>query len=399
MAVEISYSGVYVEETSSGIHPIEGVSTSTAAFVGAARIGPIDSPVHVENHGDYARTFGSGSPATTLDHAVRLFFENGGSDALIVRVGASCGGAGRGGAITDNALSAPRLETAKRGLWALDKARSFNLLCIPPLADGKDIGAQTRAAAIRYCERRGALFIADPGVAWQSARQAIAGVNAAFPTRSPYAALFFPFLQVADPARAGKTMTVAPCGAVAGVMARTDARRGVWRPPAGIEATLAGVTGPAIKLGDSENGALNALGINCLRSFTGSGPVVWGARTLAGADDATSEYKYIPVRRMAAFIEESVQRGIRWAVFEPDAEPTWATIRLNVGAFMNRLFRNGAFQGQKPRDAYFVKCDGTTTSQGDLDAGVANVVIGFAPLKPAEFVIVTIRQLFESRKP
>jgi phage tail sheath protein FI len=394
MAVEISYPGVYVEEVSTGIHPIEGVSTSTAAFVGPARTGPVDGPVHVHSYRDYAQIFGSGSPATTLDHAVRLFFENGGSDAVIVRVGAS-----RGGTITDNAVSGPRLEAEKRGLWALDKVKGFNLLCIPPLAAGKDIGLQTRSAAIRYCEKRGALFIADPIVAWQSASKAIAGLSAAFPTRSSHAALFFPFLQVADPARAGTTMTVAPCGAVAGVMARTDAQRGVWRPPAGLEATLKGVVGPAIKLSDSQNGELNALGINCLRTFARSGPVVWGARTLAGADQAASEYKYIPVRRLASFIEASIQRGIRWAMFEPNAEPAWATIRLNVGAFMDRLFRNGAFQGRTARQAYFVKCDATTTSQSDIDAGVANVVVGFAPLKPAEFVIITIRQLFEKKKP
>jgi phage tail sheath protein FI len=394
MAVETSYPGVYVEEVPTGIRPIEGVSTSTTAFVGPARSGPIDGPAHVRSHREYVQTFGSGSPASTLDHAVRLFFENGGSDALVVRVGAS-----RGGAITDNAISAPRLEAAKRGLWALDKAKCFNLLCIPPLADGKDIGPQTRAAAIRYCEKRRALFIADPSVAWQSAKQAIAGLNEAFPTRSAHVALFFPFLQTANPASAGKTMTVAPCGAVAGVLARTDAQRGVWRPSAGIEATLKGVAGPAIKLSDSQNGELNTLGINCLRAFARSGPVVWGARTLAGADQAASEWKYIPVRRLAFFIEESLQRGIRWAVFEPNAEPTWAKIRLNVGAFMDRLFRNGAFQGRTAREAYFVKCDATTTSQSDIDAGIANVVVGFAPLKPAEFVMITIRQLFENKKP
>ena len=394
MAVEIDYPGVYVEEISTGIHPIEGVSTSTAAFVGRARRGPLDSPVHVHTYGDFVQTFGSGSSPSTLEHAVRLFFENGGSDALIVRVGAS-----RGGAITDNAISAPRLEAEKRGLWALDKAKCVNLLCIPPLADGKDIGPQTRAAAIRYCEKRGALFIADPGVAWQSARQAIAGLNAAFPTRSPHVALFFPFLQSADPASAGKTMTVAPCGAVAGVMARTDAQRGVWRPAAGTEATLKGVSGLALKLSDSQNGELNALGVNGLRSFGRSAPVVWGARTLAGADQAASEWKYIPVRRLAFFVEASIQRGIRWAAFEPNAEPTWAKIRLNVGAFMDRLFRSGAFQGRTAREAYFVKCDAATTSQSDIDAGLANVVVGFAPLKPAEFVIITIRQLFEKKKP
>jgi uncharacterized protein len=393
MAVEISYPGVYVEEMSTGIHPIEGVSTSTAAFVGPARTGPIDAPVHVQGYGDFVQTFGSGSPPSPLDLAVRLFFENGGSDAVIVRAGASRG------AISDNAISAPRLEAGKRGLWALDKANCFNLLCIPPLADGQDIGPQTRAGAIRYCEKRGALFIADPSVAWQSARQAIAGLDAAFPTRSAHAALFFPFLQAADPARPGKTMTVAPCGAVAGVMARTDVQRGVWRPPAGTEATLKGVSGLALKLSDRQNGELNALGVNGLRSFARSGPVVWGARTLAGADQAASEWKYIPVRRLAFFIEQSIRRGTKWVAFEPNAEPTWAKIRLNVGAFMDRLFRNGAFQGRTAREAYFVKCDATTISQSDIDADMANVVVGFAPLKPAEFVIITIRQLVEKKKP
>ncbi len=394
MAVEANYPGVYVEETTTGMRPIEGVSTSTAAFVGRTRSGPVDGPVHVRGHREFEQTFGSGSPPSPLDHAVRLFFENGGHDALVVRVGAR-----GGGAITDNAISAPRLEAEKRGLWALDKAKSFNLLCIPPLEDGKDIAPQTRAAAIGYCEKRRALFIADPSVAWQSAKQAIAGLDAAFPTRSSHVALYFPFLQAADPARAGKTMAVAPCGAVAGVMARTDAQRGVWRPPAGIDATLEGVLGPALKLSDSQNGALNALGINCLRTFAGSGSVIWGARTLAGADQAASQWKYVPVRRLALFVEESIQRGIRGAVFEPNAEPTWAKIRLNVGDYLNRLFRNGAFQGRTAREAYFVKCDATTTSQSDIAAGIANVVVGFAPLKPAEFVIITIRQSFEKKKP
>ena len=392
MAVEVTYPGVYVEEVSTGVHPIEGVSTSTAAFVGRTASGPFDGPVHVHKYGDFQQMFGSGSPASTLDHAVRLFFENGGSDALIVRVGTS-----RRGTITDNAISAPRLEAAKRGLWALDKAKCFNLLCIPPLAEGKDIGQQTRAAAVRYCEARGALFIADPGVAWQTPKEAIAGLNAAFPTRSSHVALFFPFLQVADPASAGKLVTVAPCGAVAGVMARTDLQRGVWKPPAGTEATLNGVSGPAIKLTDSQNGELNALGINSFRTFAGSGPVVWGARTVAGADQLASEWKYIPVRRLAFFIEQSIRRGIRWAVFEPNAETTWAKIRLNVGAFMDRLFRNSAFQGRSAREAYFVKCDGTTTSQGDIDAGIVNVVIGFAPLKPAEFVVIKLQQSFPKK--
>jgi phage tail sheath protein FI len=391
MAVEISYPGVYVVEKSSDVHPIEGVSTSITAFVGRARGGPVNDPVRVHGIVDFERAFGGPLPHSTLDVAVRLYFENGGREALIVRVGAK-----NGRPITDADISAPRLEAKKRGLWALEKADLVNLLCIPPLADGTDIGAATRAAAIDYCRRRRALFIADPSVAWKTAALAVAGLDAAFPTKSSHAALFFPYLQATD--TGGRTRIVAPCGAVAGVLARTDNERGVWKAPAGIGATLNGVSGLAIKLSDTQNSKLNALGVNCLRTIARTGPAVWGARTLAGADEMASEWRYIPVRRLALFIEESIYRGIKWAVFEPNDETTWAEIRLTVGAFMNNLFRQGAFQASTARDAYFVRCDAQTTTQSDIDAGVANIVIGFAPLKPAEFVIITIHQLFGTKK-
>jgi phage tail sheath protein FI len=187
--------------------------------------------------------------------------------------------------------------------------------------------------------------------------------------------------------------TFVPCGAAAGVFARTDAQRGVWKAPAGIDATLAGVPQLSVSLTDDENGDLNQLGVNCLRSFPLIGQVVWGSRTLRGADQFADEYKYIPVRRTALFIEESLFRGTKWVVFEPNDEPLWAQIRLNVGAFMHNLFRQGAFQGQTPREAYFVKCDKETTTQNDINLGIVNIVVGFAPLKPAEFVIIKIQQI------
>jgi phage tail sheath protein FI len=185
----------------------------------------------------------------------------------------------------------------------------------------------------------------------------------------------------------------APCGAVAGVMARTDAQRGVWKAPAGQEASLIGVPQLSVSLTDDENGELNPLGVNCLRAFPIIGRVVWGARTLEGADQLASEWKYIPVRRTALYIEESLYRGTKWVVFEPNDEPLWAQIRLNVGSFMHDLFRQGAFQGKTPREAYLVKCDKETTTQSDIDHGIVNIVVGFAPLKPAEFVILKIQQL------
>jgi phage tail sheath protein FI len=180
---------------------------------------------------------------------------------------------------------------------------------------------------------------------------------------------------------------------VAGIFARTDTQRGVWKAPAGLDATLAGVLDLSVRLDDPDNGELNPLGINCLRSLPAAGKVVWGARTREGDDRRTSEWKYIPVRRLALFLEESLYRGTQWVVFEPNDEPLWSQIRLNVGAFMHNLFRQGAFQGSSPRDAYLVKCDKETTTQNDIDLGIVNIVVGFAPLKPAEFVILKIQQL------
>jgi phage tail sheath protein FI len=177
------------------------------------------------------------------------------------------------------------------------------------------------------------------------------------------------------------------------VAARIDGSRGVWKAPAGLEATVLGVRGVAQRMSDAENGLLNPQAVNAIRQFA-TGIVIWGSRTLAGYDNSgQDDYKYVPVRRFALFLEESLYRGLQFAVFEPNDEPLWAQIRLAAGAFMNNLFRQGAFQGQKASDAYFVKCDSETTTQNDVNLGIVNVIIGFAPLKPAEFVIITIRQL------
>jgi uncharacterized protein len=200
------------------------------------------------------------------------------------------------------------------------------------------------------------MFLVDPPSTWNNKDAAKSGLGA-IGTNSRNAALFFPRLREPDPLRENQMGTFVPCGAVAGVFARTDTQRGVWKAPAGLDATLVGVPSLAVPLSDPENGELNPLGINCLRSFPVIGRVVWGARTLRGADQLADEYKYIPVRRTALFIEESLYRGTQWVVFEPNDEPLWAQIRLNVGAFMNTLFRQGAFQGRTPREAYFVKCD------------------------------------------
>ncbi|MFO7170571.1 MAG: phage tail sheath subtilisin-like domain-containing protein [Chloroflexota bacterium] len=290
----------------------------------------------------------------------------------------------------------------KKGLYALEQVDLFNLLCIPPYratngVPQQDVDVPLIAAAAAYCERRRAFLIVDPPSTWgdkSTARQQFTDTSQDnVGTRSRNAAIYFPRLRQANPLRDNQIETFAPCGAVAGVIARTDAQRGVWKAPAGLDASLVGVTALSVNLTDEENGELNPLGINCLRSLPAAGRVVWGARTLRGADALADEYKYIPVRRLALFIEESLYRGTQWAVFEPNDEPLWAQLRLNVGAFMHNLFRQGAFQGQTPREAYLVKCDRETTTQNDINLGIVNIVVGFAPLKPAEFVIIKIQQL------
>ena len=181
-----------------------------------------------------------------------------------------------------------------------------------------------------------------------------------------------------------------PSGAVCGIYARIDARRGVWKAPAGTEANLAGAVGLTTLVGDVNQDILNPFGVNAIRFFPSSGIVIWGARTLATRSDP--EYRYIPIRRFAIFLEQSIYNGVQWAVFEPNDEDLWASLRLNVGAFMMNLFRAGAFQGDTPLKAFFVKCDPETNPQDQIDAGIVTVLVGFAPLKPAEFVVIKISQ-------
>jgi uncharacterized protein len=290
-------------------------------------------------------------------------------------------------------------ESAKTGIYALEKADIFNLLTIPPykdlLTNGGNIDESVINDAVTYCEKRRAMFIIDPPTGWNDKAAARSGVSSGtgIGTGSKNAAIFFPRLRKPNPLRENKLEPFAPGGAVAGIFARTDAERGVWKAPAGLDATLRGVPDLTVKLTDPENGELNPLGLNCLRQMPGGLRVVWGSRTRVGADRLANEWKYVPVRRLALFLEESLYRGTTWAVFEPNDEPLWAALRLNIGAFMHGLFRQGAFQGRVPREAYFVSCDSSTTTQNDINLGIVNVIIGFAPLKPAEFVILKFQQM------
>jgi hypothetical protein len=299
-----------------------------------------------------------------------------------------------GTAVVDDG-QAPKLSDYKEAYDIIDKEVDlFNLLVLPKDADHSDATTATLwGPASTFCQKRRAFLIMDAPEAWATAQNAIdlsSGVNSLrVGLVKDYSALFYPRLKISED---GTEAKVGPSGAIAGLMARIDGTRGVWKAPAGTEADLRGVTGLEYKFSDSENGVMNPKGINVLRVFP-NGIVNWGARTMDGDDDFGSEFKYIPIRRLSLYIEESLYRGLKWVVFEPNDEPLWAQVRLNVGAFMHDLFRQGAFQGSTPKDAYFVKCDAETTTQSDRNLGRVNIWVGFAPLKPAEFVILYLQQI------
>jgi phage tail sheath protein FI len=290
------------------------------------------------------------------------------------------------------------------GIYALDKVDLFNILCLPDVTRAKpgnpavsdlDLVSQNSVfgAAMTYCLGRRAFLLVDARPEVNNVPSAVDWKSTGLTVHDKNGAAYFPRLKLGDSLNNFQLRTFAPCGVIAGLYSRIDAARGVWKAPAGTEATLSGVQGVAYKLTDNENGVLNPLGLNCVRLLPVYGPVSWGARTLVGDDADASEWKYVPVRRFALFLEETLYRGTQWVVFEPNDEPLWSQIRLNLGAFMQTLFRQGAFQGTTPQQAYFVKCDSETTTQNDIDAGIVNILVGFAPLKPAEFVVIQIQQI------
>lgn len=285
----------------------------------------------------------------------------------------------------ETALNPPSKDS---GIYFLDRIDLFNILCVPGEATPAVLNQLQK-----FCRDRRAFLIVD------CAEDATFGTLQAGPDANLTgddainAAFYFPWVNAPDPLQENRPRAFPPCGFVAGLYAKTDANRGVWKAPAGTEASLSAASGVRTPLTDKENGVLNVQAINCIRTFPVYGTVIWGARTLQGNDERGSESKYLSVRRTALSLEESLYRGTKGVVFEPNDEPLWAQIRLNIGAFMQGLFRQGAFQGQTPREAYFVKCDKETTTQTDINLGIVNILVGFAPLKPAEFVIIKIQQM------
>jgi phage tail sheath protein FI len=375
--------GVYIEEVSFKSHPIDGVPTSNAAFIDIFEQGPISKAVKIDSYADFERVFGGLHPRSEASYGIRQYYLNGGRVAWVVRVE------------DPSPWKLTGDPAAQTGMYALEGIApdSFNILCIPAAANLDQKGfATVISAAEKYCCDKRAFLIIDPRSAIKTKDEMVGWMQTNDGLRHRNAAIYFPRLEIPDPLNGNQPRNVGASGTLAGVYARTDQTSGVWKASAGAQADLRGANIP-VQLADRDNGELNKLGINALRTFPQIGNVAWGARTLAGSDQDASEWKYVPVRRMALYLEECLYRGSKWAVFEPNDDLLWAQIRSSFGAFMSSLFRQGAFQGTKPGDAFFIRCDETTTTQDDIDSGVLNIIVGFAPLKPAEFVLIRIQQL------
>lgn len=519
--------GVYVEEIPGGSRPIEGISTSVAAFLGYAVRGNQSVPTLLFRWDDYVNEYGGLRPTSdprgdSLGHAVRAFFQNGGSMAYVIRLARNTV-ASEGFVLHPEASETPmsrdqliRFVARNDGTWGdrlrvrfisqgavggvdrytvavdvlqdgeyeekerlsgltLDDTRADFIEAVvnadsvrvraevqtvePHLLmehagaeslaeiladseayvalDGGDDGdpgqsAEYDAAFAQLCLLREVSILCLPGQHWASDGSGNAILDSAIahaekmrnrmviidpppeqeltkqaavhslklPT-SAYSVLYYPWVDVANPfytaapepgaPRVPSMVQVPPCGFAAGIWARTDAQRGVWKAPAGGETGLLGVAGLEHEVEDSHQQQLNPLGVNCFRRLPSLGTVVWGARTLA--TQAKPEWRYLPVRRTAIFIEQSLYNGIQWAVFEPNNEQLWSSLRVNIESFMQGLYRAGAFQGSTVQEAYFVQCGlGNTMTQGDIDLGRVIVQVGFAPLKPAEFFIIRLQQ-------
>ncbi|MEM9778519.1 MAG: phage tail sheath C-terminal domain-containing protein [Pseudomonadota bacterium] len=298
-----------------------------------------------------------------------------------------------GSAVDANTLRGDR--GARTGFYALDDVDGFNMLSIPDASLLGDVAnlAAVMAPAVTYCTEKRAMLFIDPPPGTNTILEAEAWLEeiANAGLRTPNSVAYYPRVRIPDPTDDNRLRDVAPSGSMAGIWSRTDAQTGVWKAPADTTSALRNVLELTHVMTDAENGIINPLGLNALRSFDIPGNVAWGARTLAGADLLASDWKYIPVRRTALFIESSLFAGLQWAVFQPNDEPLWTEIRGAANAFMQGLFRQGAFQGASPREAYVVRCGSDTTTQADINAGIVNVFVGFAPLQPAEFVVVSLQ--------
>ncbi len=377
MPPQVTYPGVYIEEIPSGIKKIRAVQTSIAGVVGSFVKGPINIAKQVKSWKECTQIFGGLNKKNLATYSVKQFFDNGGTTLWIAR--------------TEPQMS-PAAPSLIQGIRALAKIQLLNMIFIPETHQ-----LETRAASIVYRE---AISLAEPQQAMYILDPPYQGGNSMTPAKMTswiarqktlhhsQVIIYTPSVQVRYPRTAKHTTRIPASGTIAGLWTRIDNTRGVWKAPAGTEATLRNVQSLERQMNTQEMESLTNKNINGLRLLPSKHIVTWGARTLS----ADPKWKYIPVRRLALFLESSIQRGTQWVVFEPNDEPLWATIRQSVKNFLNGLFRKGAFQGSKPQEAYFVRCGQNTMSANDRGIGKVNIIIGFAPLKPAEFVILTIQQ-------
>lgn len=413
---------------------VEGITAAAAESVGVSDPGVLfnltvtltdpDGGVRTERHDRL--TLDPAHPERRLD---RVLSEQ--SDLVRYRSGdrAEAGTRGQGAGGQDCApLSLITLlgdETARTGLYALEQTPAFNILCIPPDLMDEDTAPVIYQAAAEYCGCRNAMLIMDPPVHWQDLGVAgrVSEIDPAWDLASAFhdrtrtskigrdTAVYFPRVLAPDPLRNNEVRVFPNSGYVAGVWARTDTEVGVWKAPAGLAATLNGAVGPAMTLTDAENEILIPMGINALRTFPLAGTVIWGARTVAGAappvidaqeaaakgieptgpNPPEDDFKYIPVRRLALYMTSWMGQNTQWAVFELNDAALWAKLREQISTWLNGLWKQGALFGASAGDAYFVHCDATTTTLEDIEAGVVNVQIGFAPVRPAEFLMLTFK--------
>jgi len=350
---DIKYPGVYIEKIDPGMHPIEGVSTTVAAFVGFAESGAFEA-TPISSFVEYTESFGGFAGNGYLPYAVQSFFQNGGVRCYVLNLAAN-------------------VSDATVALAPLDALSDVSLVCCP---DEHAVSGMA-AALIAHSER-------------MRCRIAVLGsplgsdLSDAPEVQSSYAAYYAPWVMVADSCGAAKA--VHPGGHIVGAMVNNDVQRGVSKAPANLP--IEGIIGLERQITEEQQAVLNPRGVNVLRSFPGRGNVIWGARTTS----TDPEWKYVNIRRYLMYLEKSIEQGTQWVVFEPNGEQLWANVKQTIDNFLLNEWQSGALQGSKPEDAYFVRCDRTTMAQNDIDNGRLVCVVGVAPIYPAEFVIFRIGQ-------
>lgn len=374
--------GVYIPEINSPAKTIVGVSTATPVLIGTFPSGPSFTPRKVRSHQEGDRIFGGLQTNHLSSLVMKQFFDNGGKEIWIVSIGRTTRGQ-------------PKLLL--KGLLQLSHIPSFTILLIPETTHLSDReAAKVFQTAIPIIEQQRAVYLIDPPQQ-DAIRQSVKSLALWYKSqpfiRHPNLILYHPRIHIPSMASAALPITIPPSGTLAGLFARLDETRGVWKAPAGMEATLMGVMGLEQLLTSQDVTLLESGNINALKQTSPTTFVAWGSRTLS----PDPEWRYVSVRRTALFLESSIKQGLTWTVFEPNDEPLWKQIRQSVGDFLTSLFRQGAFQGTKPQDAFFVKCGRDTITAKDQAAGLLHILVGFAPLKPAEFVTLRISQKVSPR--